>query len=417
LTLRRFYWVLNFVAVVIGIFIFSHTQIAFAKSNTQVGGSRTLGGGRYDEQLEQINFNANDLINPFDDLVVPPRGQTQTFATSLPQIRIMPLGDSITKGTGTCSLPDTYLNCIGYREDLWNGLASSGNQFNFVGTQGAAFQNQYTFDNDHEGHGGWTATDIKGNIYGSGLNWLNNNPADIILLHIGTNDLGGIVPPNVDQQISNIVTDVEGILNKIDQFETDNNRGVLVVLARIINRSDPNSAEGVYTTTFNGKLQLMANNRIAGGDKLAVVNMEAALIYPDDLGDDLHPNAAGYSKMADVWLAALEQIINLPPTILNPGDQSSVQNQIVSLEVQASDPEDDALVFSATGLPPGLTINQATGEIHGKISNAVMIGAIYPVTITADDQTGFPDSDSYNKTQMTFNWKIGESVLLPLVVR
>jgi len=54
--------------------------------------------------------------------------------------------------------------------------------FDFVGSLNAGPE---TFDNDHEGHGGWTASQLAVNIF----SWLRNNPAEIVLLHAGTNSL------------------------------------------------------------------------------------------------------------------------------------------------------------------------------------------------------------------------------------
>jgi lysophospholipase L1-like esterase len=336
----------------------------------------------------------------------------------------MLLGDSITKGTGTCQEGDPpdpfdelYWNCTGYRDYLWYSLVDNGYTVDFVGSQGSQFQGDYLdpyHDNDHEGHGGWTAGDIKSNVYGPGLNWLQNYPADIILLHIGTNDFSGL-PPLSDP--IDVVAEVSQILDQIDNYETSEGHEVLVILARIINRIDLLYDKEQRTTDFNEGLQTMANSRIAGGDNILVVDMEAALIYPDDLGDELHPNITGYSKIANVWFAALEQEINMPPTIINPGDKHSLQGQSISLKIHSSDPDNDVLVFNATGLPPGLSINQATGEIMGTISHSVLSGSLYQVTIIADDRSGFPKTDPYNKDQVTFTWKISYKVVLPFIVR
>jgi hypothetical protein len=363
----------------------------------------------------------------FSSLDTPYGGVEPNSDTVLPDIRVMPLGDSITKGTGTCqegSPPDPpdeiYWNCTGYRDYLWYSLSGTGHSFNFVGSQGGQFQDDYMnpyHDNDHEGHGGWKAADIKNNIYGSGLNWLQNYPAEIILLHIGTNDIGGISPPNENQKISAVVDTVEQILNKIDQFEIDNDRKVLVVLARIINRIDPDGDEELYTTIFNQNLQDMANTRIGGGDEIVVVDMESALIYPDDLVDGLHPTSIGYSKMAAVWYSAIVDALNFPPTLTNPGMKFSLQGQTISLQMQATDPESDSLTYSAAGLPTGLTINPNSGEISGKVSISIPSGTNFPVTITADDKKGFPYTNPYNKDEVTFDWKIGGQVILPLVIR
>jgi hypothetical protein len=243
---------------------------------------------------------------------------------------------------------------------------------------------------------------------------LQNYPAQIILLHIGTNDINGISPP----EIPGLVQEVNQILNKIDNYEADKGTEVFVILARIINRNDPDGDKDLYTTIFNQQLQTMADNRIGGGDNLMVVDMETSLLYPDDYYDNLHPNATGYNKMANVWYTALEQLINLPPSATNPGDQYSVQGQLVSLQILATDPENDTLVYSAKGLPPGLIINPSTGKIHGTISN-IVTGSIHTVTVVVDDHTSFPDTIPYNQDQVTFTWMVNESdkMLLPLVIR
>jgi VCBS repeat-containing protein len=55
-----------------------------------------------------------------------------------------------------------------------------------------------------------------------------------------------------------------------------------------------------------------------------------------------------------------------------------------------SDPDGDTLTYSATGLPPGLTLNPATGLISGTLPNnasgqAPGAGGVYTVTLTASD--------------------------------
>jgi lysophospholipase L1-like esterase len=193
-------------------------------------------------------------------------------------VKIMPLGDSITLGAGSTS-------SNGYRKPLYLNLTAAGYNFNFVGSQtGGDFA-----DPEHEGHSGWHAdttgnNDILGQIY----NLLVANPTDIILLHIGTNDIsdGG--------QDANEVSD---ILDEIDRFSTD----IKVILALIINRQ----IHSPETTQFNIDVNNMAQNRIATGDDIIVVNMESALNYTTDMTDNMHPNDAGYVKMAEVWYKAL----------------------------------------------------------------------------------------------------------------
>ncbi len=199
-------------------------------------------------------------------------------------VRIMPLGDSITRGW--YGSPNSH----GYRKPLYDRLTNAGHSFDFVGSQ----TDGNFADPHHEGRDGWHAdttgtNDILGQVY----NWLTANPADIVLLHIGTNDItaGG---QNAGE--------VNAILDEIDRFSTD----IKVILALIINRQTYNSA----TTQYNIDVNNMAQSRIAAGDDILVVNMEPALNYATDMADNLHPNDAGYAKMADVWFNALDNLLN-----------------------------------------------------------------------------------------------------------
>jgi len=152
-------------------------------------------------------------------------------------IAIMPLGDSITEGHASGVDDDAFK--ISYRYDLWQSLNNNNYSVDFVGslTQGSGVSG---FDFNHEGHRGWTSAQIADNVYNapSSENWLTNTPADVVLLHIGTNAL--ITSPN----------DVESILDEIDEYETDNNVSITVILARIINRESYHTD----TTTFNNNV-------------------------------------------------------------------------------------------------------------------------------------------------------------------
>ena len=205
-------------------------------------------------------------------------------------VRIMPLGDSITQGN---HVPNEAANLsIGYRGFLWTQLAEGGYNVDFVGSQAAG--NDYlatdpSFDLDHEGHSGWRADQIDDKI----TDFLTTNPADAVLLHIGTNDL------DQGQDISGTVTDVENILDKIKAYNTSTK----VIIARIINQEtyDPD------TTTFNTELNTKVQQRISNGDNIVIVDMEngAGIDYTVDMVNNLHPNETGYGKMADLWYSAL----------------------------------------------------------------------------------------------------------------
>jgi len=213
--------------------------------------------------------------------------------------RIMPLGDSITYGTHNGTLdPETD---VAYRLHLWNALNNAGYTFDFVGSQTGGTDYAPPFDPDNEGHPGESAAEIAAGVY----NYLKNNPADIALLHIGTNEL------RTD------TTDVSAALNEIDRYERDFNRHVSVILARIINRAtdapESNETDRQMTSEFNNNLETMAQNRIANGDDIVVVDMEkgAGIDYSiaTDMVDYLHLSDTGYAKMARLWFDALTTTI------------------------------------------------------------------------------------------------------------
>ena len=195
---------------------------------------------------------------------------------------IMPLGDSITDGAAGSS-DDT-----GYRRSLYQHLTDAGYLVDFVGSQTSGVPTD--FDRDHEGHGGWHANQIRDNVIG----WLTANPADIVLLHIGTNDVSGS-----DEDVD----EVEAILDNIDTYEASRGSDVTVYVARIILRDDSKNPQ---TIAFNEAVEAMVEARILGGDDLVMVDMENALAYPDDLADTVHPNDNGYEVMADTWFAAID---------------------------------------------------------------------------------------------------------------
>ncbi len=96
---------------------------------------------------------------------------------------------------------------------------------------------------------------------------------------------------------------------------------------------------------------------------------------------------------------------NQPPTITPIADQSNTINEVVTLQVNASDPNNDDLAYSETGLPDGLSLDSSTGSITGQLTAA----NTFNVTITVDDGRGGTDSD-------TFQWLVAEELVLNPVV-
>ncbi|MBC3841204.1 hypothetical protein GXW82_15560 [Streptacidiphilus sp. 4-A2] len=82
-------------------------------------------------------------------------------------------------------------------------------------------------------------------------------------------------------------------------------------------------------------------------------------------------------------------------TLANPGSQTATVGTAASLQLSGADSASgQALAYSATGLPPGLSIGSASGLISGTPTTA----GTYNVALTADDTTGASASTSFTWT-------------------
>ena len=87
---------------------------------------------------------------------------------------------------------------------------------------------------------------------------------------------------------------------------------------------------------------------------------------------------------------------NTPPTLDNPGDQTNAEGDGVQLQLTASDPDGDAVTYSAAGLPDGLSVNPTTGLISGVVAADAGAGSPDAVTVTA--------SDGSTSVSQSFTW-------------
>lgn len=104
-----------------------------------------------------------------------------------------------------------------------------------------------------------------------------------------------------------------------------------------------------------------------------------------------------HSPLAPWDVAALRDlrhvlnVQNQAPQLANPGAQIGVLGGIVSLPLTAVDFENNAVTFSATGLPTGLTLSAQSGVITG---TPTRIG-VFNVTVSATDGLGTPSTVSF----------------------
>ena len=93
--------------------------------------------------------------------------------------------------------------------------------------------------------------------------------------------------------------------------------------------------------------------------------------------------------------------VNRSPSLSNPGNQNDNEGSSIDLNLVATDPDGDTLVFGATGLPAGLTINASSGQISGVLSTE----GVYSVTATVSDGQGGLDSE-------VFSWTVSAGVVV-----
>lgn len=198
-------------------------------------------------------------------------------------IRIMPLGDSITFGTGSTANG-------GYRVVLWKDCTAAQWQFSFVGSQMSGPSSLP--DGSNEGHPGWRIDEVSKHIVG----WLKQYRPQIILLHIGTNDI------IQNHQLATIVNRLQYLLEQIVTTEPN----ARVVVAQII----PLNKRGLDSTVqrYNEAIPIIVQKMAERGNHITYVDMHSAVSITD-LSDGIHPNDVGYAHMAQVWYTALRSLI------------------------------------------------------------------------------------------------------------
>ncbi|MCY2991014.1 MAG: hypothetical protein NTY19_24525 [Planctomycetota bacterium] len=241
-------------------------------------------------------------------------------------LRILPLGDSITRGSylaqkngKATGLPHPHSG--GWRKVLQDKLRAAGIVYDFVGELNyAAFGRDGVvdpnFDPDHHGLAGFGNTGtLKGGVVPT--------PADV-LASLGVKEIkvAGIVDVLKKQQ-----PDVILLMSGANGFDAaardtlirtigDNSTAHLFV-ATILPQQAPR-AGWEKVDIYNASLPAMVAAQQAAGKRITLVDMHAAITTDDILPDGVHPNQAGMDKMAATWFAALTASPKEAPAPLSP---------------------------------------------------------------------------------------------------
>lgn len=251
-------------------------------------------------------------------------------------IKIMPLGDSITRGQldggGSNFVPG------GYRDKLYRDLTSAGMSFSFVGT---ATDNPSTTltaagQTRHSGYGGWRIDQIDSNLT-SGLGFMNQNP-DVILLQIGTNDyfqspeltVGGTIKFGANDLGTNGQVlpgpDAKDRLDTLITHITTAKPQAKLIVASLTPLSW-DTGNSALSSGFDQYLPGIVTNHKALGQQVYFLDLNQAIwnglpsdwrtnsahqMYPWFLNDGAHFNQRGYDLIGDTWAAAVQSAVPEP---------------------------------------------------------------------------------------------------------
>ena len=220
----------------------------------------------------------------------PPTTPPPTTPPPAVVAKIMPLGDSIT--ASSVGLPS-------YRYFLWHLAVNKGYRVNFVGSLRGVLRGppaNADFDMDHEGHGGFSADQLL-----PGINqWATAASPDIVLLHIGHNDL------HEGQSVTSTVEDIGSIIDKLRAV----NPKIRILLAQLIASSDP-SHKGI--PALNAQLPALVAAKNSVKSPIVLVDQFTGFDPTTMTTEGVHPNAIGESRMADRWFEKLAPMLDAFP--------------------------------------------------------------------------------------------------------
>ncbi|KAI2620283.1 carbohydrate esterase family 3 protein [Hypomontagnella submonticulosa] len=203
------------------------------------------------------------------------------FAHNLP-LRIMPLGASITYGYGSSDKN-------GYRKILRDMLEQNGNKVNMVGDNPAGGM----VDDDTEGWKGYTVDQVHAKASKAVPVFKPN----IILINAGTNDcIQSVDLARAGDRIEDLLQDLY----------KDSPRATVILSTLVVN-ADPETQKRVVD--FNTQLKRVGSAFQMAAKRLVVVDMQSDVgpTAKDLIKDGIHPNDAGYKKMAEVFFEGIKE--------------------------------------------------------------------------------------------------------------
>jgi hypothetical protein len=248
----------------------------------------------------------------------------------------------------------------------------------------------------------WNNTDFEGVAFGAGDLWLIDGVAtEIYRLDPGVNGVFDGVAPSGDDAIVGSFDigayhmDPEGI----DFWAA---HGTIAVVSNI--RRSPITEfapDGTFVRSIDTtSIDIRHSSGLAIGPSSADVTRVSAYVTDRAVDNDFDPSEND-GKLYELALAE-STVANAPPHVVNPGPQTGIEGDDVTLHIAATDADNHTLSYTATGLPTGLGIGASTGLISGTVATGAAAASPYAVNVAV--------SDGIETTQATFSWTIRDIV-------
>ncbi len=262
-------------------------------------------------------------------------------------VRVYPLGDSITYGaTQNVGTPvgGTLVNTPGgYRGDLDLLLTANGVTHQFVGTRtdNSSPVLDATGQNHHDGWPGWRVEQVSANLDAGGcwITGLGARPAifpDVVVIHLGTNDIGQRFDPSTTYPtgdgranladpaqratfVSHLTDRLDVLVDKLQALRPS----VRIVLSNVVPwaTTSGTGAPAVVTSDYSAAVAGLAAAEQSAGENVVFADVwtpfvaatpNGPVVVPALLsGDNVHPTPAGYAVMATVYDGAVRAALAL----------------------------------------------------------------------------------------------------------
>lgn len=298
-----------------------------------------------------------------------------TATPSIAQYKLMVLGNSITQGNATHP---------GYRYELWKMLVDAQIDVELVGshdvneggipTVKGSIYNGKTYTNRNEGHWGWSSDEILNGKDGKGnlAEWLQGYTPDIVLLHLGTNDMFrqcGSAESPIRACYQETINELKEVINLIRRKNPNTTFFVAKLIPAYDQVAGPWAAGNIQK--LNDMIPAFVQQMNSAASPVMLVDQYSGFNATTgaDTHDGIHPNKSGELKMAQKWFAAIEPAIIPLPVELASFSALSTSQGYIQLTWQTASEEDNAYfevqrsTYAADFLPIGQVKGAGTSHI------------------------------------------------------